>query len=43
MYHLTSRGNGRETVFCSREDHERFLELLGEAIKKDEVVRIDYR
>lgn len=41
-YHVTSRGNGREAVFCSDADRERFLEQLDDAAKKDEVVLYAY-
>lgn len=42
MYHLTSRGNGRQKIFFGDEDYERLLEQLDEALKKDEVVLYAY-
>ena len=41
-YHLTARGNGREAIFILREDCERFLEQLKEALDQDEVVLYAY-
>lgn len=41
-YHLTARGNGRETVFMEPVDYERFLDQLQEALEKDEVVLYAY-
>jgi hypothetical protein len=28
LYHLITRGNGRKNVFHSREDHDKFLQIL---------------
>lgn len=41
-YHVTSRGNGRERIFYSDEDRERFLEQLDMALAADEVVLYAY-
>jgi putative transposase len=42
MYHVTSRGNGRERVFLCDDDCERFLEQLDAALEKDEVTLYAY-
>jgi REP element-mobilizing transposase RayT len=42
MYHVTSRGNGRQQVFLCDDDYERFLEQLDAALEKDEVVLYAY-
>ena len=37
-YHVTSRGNGREKIFYSDDDRERFLEQLDAALVEDGVI-----
>ncbi len=32
LYHVTSRGDRRETIYEDDEDRERFSEILGEVI-----------
>ncbi|WP_371282954.1 transposase [Dokdonella sp.] len=32
LYHVTARGDRRETIFEDDTDRERFLELLGEVV-----------
>lgn len=34
LYHLTSRGNGRASIFLDRLDHERFLALLARTVAR---------
>ena len=34
VYHITSRGNGREAIFLTEADRVLFLELLGQAIDR---------
>jgi putative transposase len=34
VYHVTARGNRRKRIFVDDADHERFLELLAEAVKR---------
>jgi REP element-mobilizing transposase RayT len=41
-YHVTSRGNGRETIFYSDQDRERFLEQLDAALAADGVMLYAY-
>jgi REP element-mobilizing transposase RayT len=41
-YHLTGRGNGREVVFVTTHDYERFLAQLAAALAADEVVLYAY-
>jgi REP element-mobilizing transposase RayT len=41
-YHLTGRGNGREVVFATTHDYERFLAQLAAALAADEVVLYAY-
>jgi len=41
-YHVTSRGNGREKVFYSDQDRERFLEQLDAALAADNVILYAY-
>lgn len=41
-YHVTSRGNGRGTIFLGPEDYERFRIQLGSALELDEVVLYAY-
>lgn len=41
-YHITSRGNGRQSIFLVREDYERFLDQLTSALEKDEVILYAY-
>jgi putative transposase len=31
-YHVTARGNRRQTVFCDHTDRRRFLEPVGKAV-----------
>ena len=31
-YHVMNRGGAREKIFCSEQDHQTFLDLLGESI-----------
>lgn len=42
MYHVTSRGNGRERIFLCDDDCERFLEQLDAALEADEVTLYAY-
>ena len=37
IYHVLSRGNDRREIFCSENDRQRFLELLGEVSERFEV------
>lgn len=41
-YHVTTRGNGRQTIFHAREDYERYLEQLATALELDGVVLYAY-
>lgn len=41
-YHVTSRGNGRQRIFLEKDDYLRFLEQLGSALEKDEVILYAY-
>lgn len=41
-YHVTARGNGRETVFAEKADYERFLEQLAAALAADGVILYAY-
>lgn len=41
-YHVTSRGNGREKLFYSDEDRERFLSQLDAALAEDNVILYAY-
>ena len=34
LYHITARGNRRKRIFNDDRDHEKFLELLGEAVER---------
>lgn len=34
VYHVTARGNRRKRIFVDDADHERFLELLAEAVRR---------
>lgn len=34
VYHITSRGNGRGDIFLDNADRRRFLELLGEVVRR---------
>jgi len=34
LYHITSRGNARDEIFLDNEDRGRFLETLGETVKR---------
>ena len=34
LYHLTGRGNERQRIFTSEDDHTRFLELLKESLER---------
>ncbi len=38
LYHLTGRGNRREPIFADEQDCERFLQLLGESLRRYRVV-----
>ena len=37
IYHVMSRGNDRREIFCSDNDRQRFLELLGDLSERFEV------
>jgi len=41
-HHVTQRGNNREKVFLDRQDHEKYLSLLGTYSKKKEVSLLAY-
>ena len=41
-YHVTVRGNGRQQVFHGRDDYERFVRQLDDALERDEVVLYAY-
>jgi len=34
VYHVTSRGNARQTIFADRADNEQFLEILASVVEK---------
>ena len=42
LWHVTSRGNERKSIFRDDHDRERFLALLGEAVVKYGWILIDY-
>ncbi len=35
VYHVTSRGNGRQNIFHDDGDYGKFLELAGKTIERD--------
>lgn len=41
-YHVTARGNGRNTIFLCNDDYSRFLEQLVTALEKDGVILYAY-
>ena len=41
-YHVTTRGNARQTIFHGREDYERYLEQLTSALDLDGIVLYAY-
>ena len=41
-YHITSRGNGRESIYYAQEDRERFAEQLQQTLEKDQVILYAY-
>ena len=34
VYHVTSRGNGRQSIFCVDSDREAFLEVLSDTVRR---------
>lgn len=41
-YHVTCRGNARQTIFYSAADYERFLEQLDNAVERDGIILFAY-
>jgi len=42
VYHVTSRGNGRQSVFLQSDDYRRFTDQLQHALDEDEVILYAY-
>ncbi|MEE9117169.1 MAG: transposase [Calditrichia bacterium] len=42
VYHITSRGNERQTIYRDKEDKERFLKIIGDTAKKFQLIVYAY-